>query len=57
MTLGTGKKLSIIIPAYNEEKTIHLILDRLAVLDLAFEIEKELVVVNDCSVNNIRKSF
>lgn len=45
------QKLSIIIPAYNEEKTITAILDR--VVDVQLEgIEKELVIVNDCSRDN-----
>jgi glycosyltransferase involved in cell wall biosynthesis len=41
-------KLSVIIPAYNEEATMHLILDK--VLDVTIDgIEKEIVIVNDCS--------
>lgn len=45
------QKLSIIIPAYNEEKTITAILDK--VVDVHLEgIEKELVIVNDCSRDN-----
>lgn len=43
------RKLSIIIPAYNEGKTIHLILDKIRVVRLLNNIEKELIVVNDCS--------
>jgi glycosyltransferase involved in cell wall biosynthesis len=42
-------KLSVIIPAYNEEKTIHLILDRVRDVRLINEIQKEVIVVNDCS--------
>lgn len=42
-------KLSIIIPAYNEARTIHLILDRVATVQLLNNIEKELIIVNDCS--------
>lgn len=44
-------KLSIIIPAYNEAKTIHLILDRVAEVNLINGIEKEIVLVNDCSTD------
>lgn len=43
------KKLSIIVPCYNEEKTIHLILDKLNGLVLQRNITKEIIVVNDCS--------
>ncbi|MBD78366.1 MAG: glycosyl transferase [Crocinitomicaceae bacterium] len=46
------KKLSIIIPAYNEERTIHLILDRVRDAELLDNIEKELIIVNDCSSDN-----
>lgn len=42
-------KLSIVIPCYNEEKTIHLILDKIREVDLSGGIEKELIIVNDCS--------
>lgn len=43
------KKLSIIIPAYNEAPTIHLILDKVIDAELIFDVEKEIIVVDDCS--------
>lgn len=43
------KKLSILIPAYNEGRTIHLILDRVRQVELINGIEKEIIIVNDCS--------
>jgi glycosyltransferase involved in cell wall biosynthesis len=43
------EKLSIIIPAYNEARTIHRILDKVEEVKLINGIEKELVIVNDCS--------
>ncbi len=45
-------KLSILIPAYNEAKTIHLILDKVKAVDLVNQIEKEIIIVNDCSSDN-----
>jgi len=42
-------KLSIIIPAYNEAPTIHLILDRIKEVELVSSIQKELVIVDDFS--------
>jgi glycosyltransferase involved in cell wall biosynthesis len=45
-------KLSIIVPAFNEGRTIHLILDRVAEVKLVGDIEKELILVNDCSTDN-----
>jgi len=44
-----SKTLSVIIPAYNEAKTIHLILDKVLAVRLINEIEKEIIIVNDCS--------
>jgi glycosyltransferase involved in cell wall biosynthesis len=41
--------LSIIVPAYNEEKTIHLILNKIKEVALINNIKKEVVIVNDCS--------
>ncbi|HRP53348.1 MAG TPA: glycosyltransferase family 2 protein [Fluviicola sp.] len=43
------KKLSILIPAYNEGPTIHLILDKIKQVNLDNEVEKEIIIVNDCS--------
>lgn len=43
------KKLSIVIPAYNEAATIHLILNKITEVKFKYEINYELVVVNDCS--------
>ncbi len=45
------KKLSIIIPVYNEEKSVHLILDKVLSVELINGIEKELIIVNDCSTD------
>lgn len=41
--------LSILIPAYNEENTLHLILDKVAAVKLINDIDKEIIIVNDCS--------
>lgn len=42
-------KLSIVIPAYNEERTIYSLLDRVFNAPLPCGIDRELVVVDDCS--------
>ncbi len=48
--------LSVVIPAYNEEKTVHLILDQ--ILDLQIEdIQIEIVVVNDCSTDGTKPAI
>lgn len=46
------KKLSIIIPAYNEGDTIHLILDKIKSVKLIDDIQKEIIIVNDCSTDH-----
>lgn len=45
-------KLSILIPAYNEARTIHLILDKVKDVVLDGEVVKELIIVNDFSTDN-----
>lgn len=42
-------KLSVIVPAYNEENTIQTILTTLSQIKLIRDIQMEIVVVNDCS--------
>lgn len=45
-------KLSVIIPAYNEQASIYNILQRVSSVELINGIEKELVIVNDYSNDN-----
>ena len=49
------KKLSIIIPAYNEAATIHFILDKVRAVTLVNDIQKEIIIVNDCSTDGTDK--
>jgi glycosyltransferase involved in cell wall biosynthesis len=49
-------KLSIVIPAYNEGKTIHLILDKVKAVELIGKLEKEIIIVNDCSKDNTEEA-
>ena len=46
------KRLSVVIPVYNEERTIESILDRILSVDLAYGFEREIILVNDCSSDN-----
>lgn len=46
------KKLSILIPVYNEEKTISQVLEIIYALKLIGDIEKEIIVIDDCSKDN-----
>lgn len=49
-------KLSIVIPAYNEGKTIHLILDKIKSVKLDGNFEKEIIIVNDYSKDDTEES-
>lgn len=49
--------LSIVIPAYNEGNTIHEILDKIKAVDLISNVQKELIIVNDCSTDNTKESI
>ena len=51
------KKLSIIIPAYNEAATIHLILNKVKQVQLLNAIEKEIIIVNDCSKDGTEQAI
>ena len=50
------KILSIIIPAYNEEGTIHSILDKVKAVKLIHNIKKEVIIVNDGSTDETEKA-
>lgn len=51
------KTLSIIIPAYNEANTIYLILDKLQKVQLDNNIQKEIIILNDCSTDNTEETI
>lgn len=52
----TITKLSVIIPAYNEGRTIHHILDRIGTVELEDGTRKEIIIVNDCSTDNTEEA-
>ena len=47
-----SQKLSIIIPAYNEAPTIHLILDKIKAVELIGDMKKEIIITNDFSTDD-----
>lgn len=47
-----NKKISIIIPAFNEQNTVQLILNKIKEVQLIEEIEKEVIIVDDFSSDN-----
>lgn len=44
------KKLSIVIPVYNEAKTIAAIINKIVAVDV-FGLEKEIIIIDDCSTD------
>lgn len=50
-------KLSIIIPAYNEGRTIHLILNKVKSVTLRNNIAKEVIIINDRSTDNTEEAI
>jgi len=54
---NTIKKLSIVIPAFNEGPTIYKILDKIKTVELLNGIEKEIIIVNDFSTDNTFESI
>jgi glycosyltransferase involved in cell wall biosynthesis len=49
--------LSIVIPAYNEGRTIHHILNRVKAVSLLGNVQKEVIIVNDCSKDNTEEAI
>lgn len=47
-------KLSIVIPVYNEERTIHELVRRVVTAPLLPNITRQIICVNDCSKDNSR---
>ena len=48
------KKLSIVIPCYNEKETILALLKKVEAADIG-DVEKEIIVVDDCSTDGTRE--
>ena len=51
-----GKILSIIVPAYNESRSITTILEKVEKTVLIEDTRKEIIVVNDCSTDGTRQA-
>lgn len=52
-----NQTLSIIIPAYNEAATIHLILDKVKEVSLLNDIYKEIIIINDYSTDTTKEAI
>ncbi len=54
--MESKKKLTILIPAYNEEKTICKVLDKINSVKLIDDTEKEIIIINDFSTDNTQET-
>lgn len=54
---GPFNKLSIIIPCYNEDRTVHFILEKILKVELKNNIRKEIIIVDDCSTDKTREAI
>jgi len=52
-----NQTLSIVIPAYNEEQTISRILERIEQVTLISNINKEVIIINDCSTDSTEEQI
>jgi glycosyltransferase involved in cell wall biosynthesis len=52
-----SKTLSIVIPAFNEGRTIHLILDKIKQVTLVDNMKKEVIIINDFSTDNTEEAI
>ncbi|RYD68913.1 MAG: glycosyltransferase family 2 protein [Sphingobacteriales bacterium] len=52
-----NQTLSIVIPAYNEGATIHFILDKIKDVRLINDVQKQVIIINDCSKDNTEESI
>jgi len=55
--MATVGKLSIVIPAYNEESTIRKLLDQVVTARLLPGTDKEIIVVDDCSTDGTQEQL
>ena len=51
------KKLTIIIPVFNEATTINELLHKVEGISLTNKIKKQLIIVNDCSIDNSKEEI
>ena len=50
--MESKKKLTVLIPAFNEEKTICKVLEKINSVKLINDTEKEIIIINDCSTDS-----
>jgi glycosyltransferase involved in cell wall biosynthesis len=56
-SITTITKLSIIIPCYNEERYVRRVLNRVKDVQLNYNLDKQIIVVNDGSADNTQNNI
>ncbi len=51
------KKLTIIVPVYNEINTLHVVLDKLISMKFYNNIEKEIIIIDDASTDGSKEKI
>jgi glycosyltransferase involved in cell wall biosynthesis len=57
MSDAPGKKLSVVIPVYNEAKTIHELIGLVVNAALPEGLSREIICVNDCSTDGTKEKL
>jgi glycosyltransferase involved in cell wall biosynthesis len=57
MQQSAPQKLSIVIPVYNEAKTIHQLIGLVVKADLPAGVSREIICVNDCSKDGTKEKL
>src|ERR1041384_2663638 len=57
MTDNTLKKLSVVIPVYNEAKTIHELIGLVVKAPIPGGLSREIICVNDCSKDGTKEKL
>ena len=55
--MNSTQTLSVVIPVYNEGKTVHLILDKIKQVQLLADTQKDVIVVNDASTDETKSQL
>jgi glycosyltransferase involved in cell wall biosynthesis len=55
--MNSFRKISIIIPCFNEAATIHQILDKINNAELPDGLEKEIILIDDCSTDGTTQTL
>ena len=56
-SLINKKKISIVVPTFNEEQNIHLIVENILIELKNFDLDYEIIFIDNCSIDNTQKEI